>query len=69
MFNKEMKMKVRLYVDNEQGLEQFWRFAELEDCFGEDDRDSYYSALNEITKYGRVWIGGGAALAYLAMRA
>jgi hypothetical protein len=72
MFNattKGKQMKVRLFCDDENGVERFWKAVDLRDCFADEDDQGYYSALTEISKYGRVWIGGGAAQAYLAMRA
>ena len=61
-------MNVKLYVEDDNGVERFWRITDLADCFDLDsDYDSYISAAEELRKHGRVWIGGGAAQAYLAM--
>ena len=62
-------MKVRLFCDDEQGTERFWRVADLRDCFDDDDTEAYEQARAEIARNGRVWIGGAGPMAYLAMRA
>jgi len=43
--------------------------CDLRDCFTDPDADDdYYEALNELKRAGRVWLGGGAAQLFLAIR-
>ncbi len=67
-------MQVKIYDVDSQGNEAFRAQCDLHDCFPDDSRDEngnseFLAALNELTRSGRVWIGGGAAPLVLLMRA
>ncbi len=62
---------VKVLRITDDGHEHFERFSGLRDCFPDDDQNDtdYHSALDEIKRCGRVWIGGGAAPLFLLIRA
>ena len=60
-------MKIRIYdVDQDTGKESLQGEAFLSECFEPDDPE-LDDVLEQLTKQGRAWIGGGASPLRLLM--
>lgn len=61
-------MQVRIYDCDGHGNEAVRCQCELRDCFP-DDEETFQTALTELKRSGRVWMGGGAEPLVILMSA